>query len=112
MSHPETEVVKLKRPVDFEILEAYSDGRQDVGVNVSKRLDRNRSYINTRLPQLDDYGLLERVGPADRSGLYRITPMGIAALRLRERYEDREFEQLVEERAETIRIDPPRVVED
>lgn len=111
MSITEKGVVKLKRPVDFEILDAYCDGEQDVGVNVAQRLERNRSYINTRLPQLNDYGLLTRVGPSERSGLYRITPEGVAALKLRDRYDDDDFEELVEARAEDITIRRPEIVD-
>ena len=112
MTAPQNPVVKLKRPVDFEILEALSDGQRDVGVNVAQRLDRNRSYINTRLPQLEDYELLERVGPSGRSGLYEITPRGVATLRLQDQYERDEFVSLIDERARRIEIQPPQIVAD
>ncbi|WP_420182121.1 hypothetical protein ACNO8S_14030 [Haloarcula sp. KBTZ06] len=112
MTASQNPVVKLKRPVDFEILEALSDGQRDVGVNVAQRLDRNRSYINTRLPQLKDYELLDRVGPSERSGLYEITPKGVAALRLQDQYEQDEFVDLVDERAKGIDIKPPQIIED
>lgn len=111
MTDTEEGVVKLKRPTDFEILDIFSDGERDVGVNVADRLDKNRGYINTRLPQLEDYGLLERVGPSDRSGLYRITPRGIAALKLRERYDDDDFADLIDDRAADIEIRRPEVID-
>jgi len=103
---------KLKRPVDFEVLEALSDGQRDVGVNVAQRLDRNRSYINMRLPRLEDYELLDRVGPSERSGLYEITPKGVAALRLQGQYEQDDFVNLADERAKRTEIPPPQIVED
>ncbi|QLH80032.1 hypothetical protein HZS55_15720 [Halosimplex rubrum] len=104
--------MKLKRPVDFEILGAYSDGEQDVGVNIAERIDYNRSYVNTRLPQLEDYGLLTKVGPSERSGLYRITPKGVAALRLRNEYGEEGYEELVDERAAPIEVHRPRITGD
>lgn len=111
MTGSDDHVVKLTRPTDFEILESFSDGEQDVGVNVATALDRDRSYINTRIPQLHDYELLEYVGPAERSGVYRITSRGVAALALREEYDSgREWEQLVDERAEQIEIVRPKIV--
>lgn len=112
MSDSQDGVVKLKRPVDWEILEALSDGRRDVGVNIAQRLDRNRGYVNTRLPQLADYELVERVGPSERSGLYVITARGIAAYRLRDRYDEEGFEALVDDRADSIHIEGPHIVED
>ena len=113
MSETVTEIVKLKRPVDFEILEAFSDGERDVGVNIAQRLDRNRGYINTRLPQLEDYGLLQRVGPAERSGLYQITVRGVAALSIRDEYDTGpEFEDRIDERAVDIEIVRPQIVDE
>jgi DNA-binding PadR family transcriptional regulator len=47
-----------------------------VAANLAIELDKDRAYVNTRLPQLEAYGLLERVGPAPKSGLYEITPKG------------------------------------
>lgn len=80
--------MRLTIPTDFEILEALSDGKRNNAVNIAAMLDRNRSYINTRLPVLTDYGLVERVGPAPNSGLYVITERGQVAARNREAYED------------------------
>lgn len=79
--------MKLAVPTDFELLQALSDGRRNNAVNLAHDLDKNRSYINTRLPILTDYGLLERVGPAPNSGLYEITEKGQLALDLRDVYE-------------------------
>lgn len=61
--------MKLVQPTDFEILEALADGQRNNAVNVAELLDQERGYINTRLPQLADYGLVETVGPANNSGL-------------------------------------------
>ncbi|WP_096390779.1 phage repressor protein [Halopenitus persicus] len=90
--------MRLTVPTDFEILSALSDGRRNNAANLAYVLDRNRSYINTRLPVLTDYGLLERVGPAPNSGLYVITDWGQIAARNQAAYEDDDldFEALIE----------------
>jgi predicted transcriptional regulator len=80
--------MRLVSPTDFDILAAMADGRRNNAVNLAAMLDRNRSYINTRLPILLDYGLVERVGPAPNSGLYEITPKGRAVVEHRDRYDD------------------------
>ena len=89
--------MKLAVPTDFDILDALSDGRRNTAVNLSHILDKNRSYINTRLPVLADYGLLNRVGPAPNSGLYVITEKGKVVAENRESYErgDADFDALV-----------------
>lgn len=68
--------MRLATPTDFEILDALTDGKRNTAANLAEMLGKNRSYINTRLPMLEDYGLLERVGPAPNSGLYEITEKG------------------------------------
>jgi hypothetical protein len=90
--------MKLAVPTDFEILDALADGKRNNAVNLSYILDKNRAYINTRLPVLADYDLVERVGPAPNSGLYEITEKGKAAVENREAYEsdDEDFEARVE----------------
>lgn len=91
--------MKLAVPTDFEILSALSDGKRNNAVNLAALLDKNRSYINTRLPVLADYQLVERVGPAPNSGLYEITELGKAAAQYRDVYEegDVEFEAFLRE---------------
>jgi len=91
--------MRLVQPTDFEILDALSDGRRNTAANIAHLIDRNRSYINTRLPILADYGLLKRVGPAPSSGLYEILPRGRAALQHRDAYNnpDVDFEALLED---------------
>ncbi|MFW6384657.1 MAG: ArsR family transcriptional regulator [Halodesulfurarchaeum sp.] len=90
--------MKLAVPTDFEILEALSDGRRNTAANLSYILDKDRSYINTRLPVLADYGLTERIGPAPNSGLYEITEKGHVVLDNREKYreDDVDFDALVD----------------
>ncbi|MFB6305003.1 MAG: winged helix-turn-helix transcriptional regulator [Haloferacaceae archaeon] len=88
--------MKLSRPTDFDILEALSDGKRNTAANLAHEIDKNRSYINTRLPVLDDYGLITRVGPAPNSGLYEIAERGLAALEHRDAYGDEAFEELIE----------------
>lgn len=89
--------MKLAAPTDFDLLDALSDGKRNNAANLAIELGRNRSYINTRLPILADYGLVDRIGPAERSGLYEITEKGLVALDHREVYGDADvdFEALV-----------------
>lgn len=91
--------MRLASPTDFQLLDALSDGKRNNAVNLAADLDKNRSYINTRLPVLADYGLVERVGPAPNSGLYEITERGQVVRSLREAYEAgaEDFETLVEQ---------------
>jgi DNA-binding IclR family transcriptional regulator len=78
--------MRLIVPTDFDILDAFADGRRNNAANLAHDIGRDRSYINTRLPVLTDYGLLERVGPAPKSGLYAITDKGLAAAAHRDDY--------------------------
>ena len=89
--------MKLVTPTDFDILEVLTDGRRNNAVNLAAILDRNRSYINTRLPILLDYDLVTRVGPAPNSGLYVITLKGRAVVKHRESYgdDDVDFDALI-----------------
>lgn len=91
--------MKLASPTDFDILEALSDGKRNTAANIALEIDRDRAYINTRLPLLADHGLLERIGPAPNSGLYEITPRGQAVIKHRSAYgeETTDFEALVDE---------------
>lgn len=79
--------MRLTTPTDFEILAVLADGERNNAVNIAAEIDKERSYVNTRLPELADYELIEKVGPAANSGLYAITDRGQAALRLRESYD-------------------------
>ncbi|MFO7926533.1 MAG: ArsR family transcriptional regulator [Halobacteriota archaeon] len=90
--------MKLASPTDFDVLEALSDGKRNTAANIAIEIDRDRAYINTRLPLLADHGLLERIGPAPNSGLYEITKKGQLAYRHREAYHDEEtdFEALIQ----------------
>ncbi|MFW5937768.1 MAG: ArsR family transcriptional regulator [Halanaeroarchaeum sp.] len=92
--------MKLTRPTDIEVLEALADGRRNTAANLAYHLDKDRSYINTRLPVLTDYGLLERVGPAPNSGLYEITTKGKLVVDHQEKLDDEDvdFDAFVEER--------------
>ncbi|WP_050047679.1 winged helix-turn-helix transcriptional regulator [Halanaeroarchaeum sulfurireducens] len=96
--------MKLARPTDIEILEELADGRRNTAANLSYHLEKDRSYINTRLPVLADYGLLERVGPSPNSGLYEITAKGRLVCEHAERMDDEglDFDAFIEEKvAET-----------
>jgi predicted transcriptional regulator len=91
--------VKLQRPTDFLILEYLQKNGRNVASNISIEIDKSRSHVNVRLPMLEDYGLVDKIGPAERSGLYEITPLGEAAIKLQDRYDDEDvdFEDLIED---------------
>ena len=99
--------MRLTAPTDFDILEALSDGKRNNAVNLAHELDKNRAYINTRLPILADYELVERVGPAPNSGLYVITTKGQAVLENRANYRQEavDFEGEVERTLEAMEKD-------
>jgi len=82
--------MRLVDPTDFEILAALAETGRNNAANLAHVLDRDRSYINTRLPVLTDYGLLNRVGPAPNSGLYEITDAGRRAVEHQDLYKDDE----------------------
>lgn len=80
--------MKIRLPTDIDIMKALSDGKRDTAANLAYQIDKERPYINTRLPVLADYSLLERVGPSPNSGLYVITDDGLSLLeQVRERQE-------------------------
>lgn len=89
--------MKLRQPTDFLILEALEDKGRNVATNLSAHTGKSRKNINTRLPVLEDYGLVRKIGPAERSGLYEITSPGKAALVYRDQYDEvDDFEALIE----------------
>lgn len=93
--------MRLRRPTDFLILEALHSYGRNVAPNIAEVTGKSRKNINNRLPLLADYGLVEKIGPAARSGLYEITDKGRVTLRLRDKYDETpHFEQLVERRLE------------
>lgn len=98
--------IRLVKPTDFLVLEALSDGKRDVAPNLATRTGQDRGYINSRLRRLFEKGLLTRVGPNDHSGLYRITPLGVAAFHERDTYEQSPdvFENIIDELAAEIEI--------
>lgn len=102
---------RLVQPTDFQILEALSDGRRDTAVNLAVKCEKDRNYINTRLPVLADEDLLQRIGPAENAGLYQILPRGVAAIRNQSVYDtDREqFETLLDTQASQITIEEPTI---
>lgn len=92
--------MKLVHPTDFEILDSLSDGKRNTAANLAIEIDRDRAYINSRLPILADYDLVDQVGPAERSGLYEITDKGAVAAEHPDPYldDDVDFEDFLEER--------------
>lgn len=83
---PDT-AMRLHLPVDLEILREMADGRRQTAKNLSAILERDNNYVNNRVVQLEGNGLLEKIGPAENSGLYEITAEGHRALRFQEMYD-------------------------
>lgn len=102
MSHDKDEHMQLY-PADFKLLDKL-EHKRNVSSNLAEEIDRERSYVNTRLPTLADYGLVDKIGPAERSGLYEINEKGLIVLEIfREKGRDgvdfdAELEQRLEER--------------
>ncbi len=89
--------MKLRQPTDFLVLEELEDKGRNVATNLAAHTGKSRKNINTRLPVLEDYGLVRKIGPAERSGLYEITPLGKAALVHQDQYDEvDDFEGLIE----------------
>ncbi|WP_255171617.1 winged helix-turn-helix domain-containing protein [Natrononativus amylolyticus] len=89
--------MKLRQPTDFLILEALEDKGRNVATNLASHTGKSRKNINTRLPVLEDYGLVNKIGPAERSGLYEISSLGKAALVYQDQYDEvDDFEALIE----------------
>jgi len=89
--------VKLRQPTDFLILEQLEAKGRNVATNLAAHTGKSRKNINTRLPVLEDYGLVRKIGPAERSGLYEITALGKAALVYQDQYDEvDDFESLIE----------------
>ena len=91
----------ILRGVDFDLLDALDDHGRNVAPNLAIHVDQSRSYVNQRLAVLLDYGLVERVGPEENTGLYEISARGTAALELREEYRrgpgwERDVDELAE----------------
>ncbi|WP_247728435.1 winged helix-turn-helix transcriptional regulator [Halovivax limisalsi] len=89
--------MKLRQPTDFLILEALEAEGRNVATNLASHTGKSRKNINTRLPVLEDYGLVDKIGPAERSGLYEISQQGKAALLYQDQYDEvDDFEALIE----------------
>ncbi|UHQ95303.1 winged helix-turn-helix domain-containing protein [Haloterrigena alkaliphila] len=89
--------MKLRQPTDFLILESLEEKGRNVATNLAEHTGKSRKNINTRLPVLEDYGLVHKIGPAERSGLYEISSKGKAAIVYRDQYDEvDDFESLIE----------------
>jgi predicted transcriptional regulator len=88
--------VKLTE-TDFLILKKLQEGR-NLAANIALEIDRSRNYVNGRMPYLLDYGLVEKVGPAEDTGLYELTEKGRLAYEHRDSYHDDsvDFEELLD----------------
>jgi predicted transcriptional regulator len=78
----------LVEPTDFEILSYLAEEGRNNAVNVAAALEQNREYMNTRFRRLASHECVERIGPAENSGLYEITEKGKAALEHRDLLDD------------------------
>ena len=89
--------MRLRQPTDFLILQALDARGRNVATNLAEITEKSRKNINSRLPVLADYGLVRKIGPAERSGLYEITETGERALGYRNQYDEvDDFERLLE----------------
>ncbi len=89
--------MRLRQPTDFLVLEQLEEKGRNVAVNLAFYTGKSRENISTRLPVLEDYGLVRKIGPAERSGLYEITEQGEAAVAHRDQYDrDVDFESIIE----------------
>ncbi|AXR78976.1 ArsR family transcriptional regulator [Natrarchaeobaculum sulfurireducens] len=89
--------MKLRYETDFLILEGLEEHGRNVATNLSHHIDRTRKNINVRLPVLQDYGLVNKIGPVEHSGLYEINDYGRTALHYQDQYEEvDDFEALLE----------------
>lgn len=70
----------LVDPTDYEILAFLIARGRNNAMNIAAGLDRDRSYVNTRLRALARADHIDRVGPAPNSGLYEVTDRGRANL--------------------------------
>jgi len=66
--------------IDFEILDALNEHGRNVSINLQHYTTKESSYLNQRLPELQDAGLVRKIGPSNYSGLYEIAEFGKAVL--------------------------------
>lgn len=76
----------LTIPTDLEILDILSTGRRQTPANIGAHLDREQNYMGSRLRFLRDLGYLRYAPPADRSGMFEITPAGLVSTWHRDQY--------------------------
>lgn len=100
--------MKLRHPTDFLILNALFTHGRNVATNLAELTGKSRKNINSRLPVLADYGLVDKVGPVDHSGLYEISPLGERALAFADQYgQVDDFERLLESPPSGTDAEPP-----
>ncbi|MDB2284504.1 hypothetical protein PM038_04360 [Halorubrum ezzemoulense] len=69
----------LTVPTDLEILELFSTGDRQTPANVAAHLDRDSRYMSERLRNLEERGYIRDAPPAERSGMYELTNLGVIA---------------------------------
>lgn len=103
--------MRLSLPTDRLILEELATGR-NLAANIHREIDKSRNHVNERMGYLHDYQLVERVGPAQGTGLYELTARGAAVVATVDQYEPgSDYERLVDERAEQIELVPFHVID-
>jgi predicted transcriptional regulator len=92
---------------DWEILGELRHGR-NVAANLALEIDRHRKTVNKKLSYLLDYGLVEKIGPHEQSGLYELTQRGRLAYEHREKYHDDavDFDAFLDEKLDASELDP------
>jgi Mn-dependent DtxR family transcriptional regulator len=76
---------------DWGLLEKCSQNRE-TRANLAVLLDVTPNYVSKELGKLTDLGLLEDVGPAEKSGMYVTTCKGDFVLEKRDKYENQHSE--------------------
>lgn len=71
---------------DFIVLDKLLE--DSLAANIAVEIDRSRKYVNSRMPYLPDYDLVERVGPIENTGLCELTTKGELVYEHRGAYHD------------------------
>lgn len=67
----------LTTPTDIEIIELLSTGARQTPANVAAHLERDSRYMSERLRSLEEREYIRDAPPAERSGMYELTNLGI-----------------------------------
>jgi hypothetical protein len=85
---------------DIAILVALEEYGRNVALNLQHHVETDRDYLNTRLCQLAKAGVLDRIGPSERAGLYELSRTGERLVRFSDLHAPpmtlSEFEQAID----------------